>query len=254
MKLIAVFVFLAVASMAGAATTASNIKPWPRAEMGYYIEPEFPAELRERIHAAVAQINAVHIVTLTEINDQQLPAWGREFSSFTYKANKSVCSSGYGWEYEQNNMIRISDDCTTGTIVHEILHALGFMHEQVNPHRTMDLILDRIQGYIEDQSSNANAVALTEYDPDSIMHYSSFATSICNYLEDSKWEMPLARLPDRSCRVDGWEKLTAANNNGKDCHQECAVFITKEGKYVSGQRVGLSPLDIEGLRQLYGVK
>lgn len=254
MKSFVVLFMLVVCSLADAATTASNIHPWPRAEMGFYIESNFPAELRERIHAAVDQINAVHIVTLTEINDQQIETWAREFSVFTYKANKSICSSGFGWEDGPNNMIKISDDCSTGTIVHELLHALGMVHEQINPRRTMDLILDRIQTYIDDQSQNVNAIALTEYDPESIMHYGSFVTSICHYLKDPKWDMPLARLPDRSCRVDNWEQLTAANNNGKDCHQECATFITSDGKFVNGQRVGLSPLDIEGLRRLYGSK
>lgn len=233
-----------------AATTAKDILPWPDATMHIVIENDMPSGLRAKIRKAVARINDLKIVNIIEVSDKESNELDRNFSIFSFKKG-TICSSGFGWRDGPNNLIKISSSCSYGSILHEILHALGFVHEQVHPNKSIKVIIDRIESDSEDQHQNEAALALTDYDGGSIMHYSSYADSICNSLNDPKWDKKLQYLPHPSCRSKKWEKLSKANNSGIDCLQECATYIGAKGELSFGQRQDLSPLDIEGLRLLY---
>lgn len=68
---------------------------------------------------------------------------------------------------------------------------------------------------MQDQYVFLNAKALTEYDVNSIMHYSSVVNNICSSLTSPQWnDTSLLRLPHSSCKRKEWLTLTAANNAG----------------------------------------
>lgn len=149
-------------------------------------------------------------------------------------------------------MVKVSGECTYGNILHELFHSLGMAHEQLNPLRTFSINLDHVSTGIEEQFEDAQAIALTAHDPDSIMHYPSLGFSICDSSIDPKWSaLSKERLPHSSCHNSNWKNFTAKNNNGVDCSRECAVFLDSENKLFGGQRNDLSAFDIEGLRILY---
>lgn len=242
------FLMLIFSQTSFAATTASTIIPWTEGKMHFCIESNVPQELKTVILQAVKTINELNIVNLIEVPENYNDG---PMSIFTF-SRSDTCTSGYGMEDGPNNLIRIGKSCKHGNILHEILHALGFLHEQVNPTRDSHLFSDRVRTAAADQYTYESAKALTKYDVNSIMHYGSYINSICDSLKDPKWdEVNLSHRPHPSCRTLNWKNLTAEKNNGIDCLKECTVMIQADGNLISGQRHGLSELDIEGLNKLY---
>lgn len=232
-----------------AATTNSDIRPWPGGVIPYILETEVPSFLAQDIEKAIARINALQIVKLT---DQ--PPSDPDASSVVFTYQKGICSSSFGWRDGTSTLVKVSEDCTYGKILHEIFHALGMVHEQLNPLKSFAINFDHITSSWEDQYTDEKAVALTEHDVHSIMHYHSFENSICSSQSDPKWlSLPDKSLPAPSCRRSNWQQLRAANNNGVDCWLECAVFLHPQIGAFGGQREDLSELDIQGLRKLYGL-
>ena len=250
MKLLTGVTSLLMMSLCWPATTRSDISPWPNAVMPYIFDESLNDEDQKRIQKAIDEINSLKIVQLI---DGTLPNFeNSEKTLFIWHEYK--CSSGYGWRKGPNNLLRVSSDCSHGTILHEILHALGIDHEQMNPEATFSFFPVRARSDWHDQFINEKAVSLTEHDPESIMHYHSWDTSICFQPDLEIWDSSDKDLPHSSCRNEDWQKLRPENNNGVDCHTECAVFYDKEKKLFGGQRKALSELDIEGLKRLYQSK
>jgi len=225
------------------------MRAWPNSTMFYIVESGFPEKLEKKIRDAIETINNLNIVKLVEVIGDDYAEVGQ--SVFIYK-NRG-CSSHIGWNQDDTEesgggLIRISQDCSTGVIIHEILHALGFIHEQVNPSSNLIFNYSRI-AYNEDQFINKDAVALTTYDSKSIMHYSSNDFSICNYPDNYAWVDFLGKdLPDKSCKGSShWTSI----ESGVNCPVECAVFSLPGGEIIEKQRNSLSALDILGLRSLY---
>jgi hypothetical protein len=73
-----------------------------------------------------------------------------------------------------------------GTVAHELLHALGFMHEQSRPDRDdyVKVYLENVKKGTESNFGKENANAVqdlgTPYDYNSLMHYewNAFSTSL----------------------------------------------------------------------------
>lgn len=230
-----------------AATSSRNIIPWPNSTMPFVIEDNVPSDVKKIILKAVDRINNLNIVKLVKVSDD----YDGSMSVFTFKKS-DICSSGYGWQDGPNNLIKISKACTYGNILHEIMHALGFLHEQLNP--TSDstihanrMILGPLDQYVFDK-----AHTITLYDYKSIMHYDSHDNSLCYSPDDIKWDdNHLIGKPHDSCRTKNWKNLTSENNNGVDCRLECAVITNPKLGLITSQRNDLSELDIEGLRIIY---
>ena len=232
----------------GAATTSTEIKPWPAKIIPYSFE-KVPKDAQEVIQKAINRINLLGIVSFS----QREATEETNFTSVIFVSKDSACeSAGFGWGGESSRIVRVSSVCTYGNILHELLHTLGMVHEQLNPSMKFPIQLDRVAVDWEDQYIGKNAVALTEHDVHSIMHYHSFVNSICSRSNSSKWkDLPADRLPHSSCNDKDWQNLRAENNNGVDCWAECPIFLDPIAGPFGGERIDLSPLDIQGLHKLY---
>ncbi|XP_078360405.1 hatching enzyme 1.2-like [Oculina patagonica] len=100
---------------------------------------------------------------------------------FTYGKG---CYSYVGYQGNKQTLSLGLDCWATGTLLHEIGHALGFFHEQARPDRDMYINIDW-QNIQEGKASNFDKMSLeqqqswmpfgTPYDYFSIMHFSSYA-------------------------------------------------------------------------------
>jgi len=132
-----------------------------------------------------------------------------------------ICASPVG-AVESPLKISLADGCwKKGTVIHEILHALGFWHEQSRPDRDK---------YIEIKEENVKEWALynfnkktnyevttfgLDYDTSSVMHYNGYAFT---------------------------------------SNKKPTIIDKSTGEALQAQREGFSKLDIEAVNKLYGCK
>ena len=90
--------------------------------------------------------------------------------------NESACQSYVG--FLSFNEIRLSPRCaaSTGIVIHELMHALGFKHEQTHPNRSTFLDVSNRTDLYEDNwylqwAPYEGRVLATPFDPCSIMMY-----------------------------------------------------------------------------------
>lgn len=88
------------------------------------------------------------------------------------KKSSGGCSSFVGKTGQQGQSVMIGDGCPIGSIVHELMHAAGVMHEHVRSDRNQYVVVGSLC------SSNSNYVVdavnfddFGPYDVDSLMHY-----------------------------------------------------------------------------------
>lgn len=125
------------------------------------------------------------------------------------------CFAGVGRQGGEQS-VSLEKDCSTGNTTHEIMHALGFWHEQSRHDRDdhIKIVWDNIK---EENKHNFrqqlnDGVDIGEYDFDSLMHYSG----------------------------------TAFSKNGE------ATMLRLDGSEISsGNRKGLSRKDVLALAELY---
>lgn len=100
------------------------VEYWDKPEIPYAIEAEVPN--KERILTALK-----HIETKTGM--KFIPFEGHK-DAILFQKGKEHCLSALG---RRGGMqpIRLSDKCAWNEITHEILHSLGFIHEQSRPDR-----------------------------------------------------------------------------------------------------------------------
>ncbi|WP_308991877.1 M12 family metallopeptidase [Mariniflexile litorale] len=131
------------------------------------------------------------------------------------------CSSWVGKQGEEQ-IIKVGD-CSFGSIVHEILHAAGFYHEQARTDRDeyIEIVWDNVQSdekhnFMKYIDRGEEGEDIGEYDYNSVMHYDSMGFS--------------------------------SKNNNK------TILIRKppgNEKTIIGQRKGLSSNDVKNINKVY---
>ncbi|CAF0994821.1 unnamed protein product [Adineta steineri] len=193
---------------------------------------EVPYDLSLITNAGHRQMIETAMATLVEVTSTHIPGQGisKACIKFRPKLPKEInvlkveygtgCSATVGFSFSPNTMSLAYPGCfSSGTIQHELLHVLGFYHEQSRPDRDLYVTVNHgnIQKGHEHNFSKyrwGNTVLNqnTTYDFNSIMHYGT------NYFSGNGQSTITPNVP--GARI--------------------------------GQRDHLSPIDIAEVRALYG--
>lgn len=219
-------------------TTTFGVLLWEDGIIPYSIEG-FTRIRAQHITDAAAEISNrtnvsfIPVVEVTATTLRILPA----------KTGCRASTIGRGYT---NPTISLSSSCKKASIMHEMLHILGFAHEHVYPKAVQvrdHLVQSDIQ--LKYNFLDPSAREVTDYDAESIMHYSSQANSICDNLDDEKWDtLDEGSKPKPSCQVFNWREIP-------QCPKQCATILSAEGELIESQRTGLSKKDIEGINRVY---
>jgi len=153
-----------------------QIKIWSN-EIAYTIDEELPEHIKENIYGAIDEFNNLTNVTFVEEDSS-------EAIFFTLNEKDSNCYSYLGKQDKKEiQPIYLSENCSKGNISHEIMHALGFIHEHTRGDRD-----DFVNIYWEniDEEYYSNFMILRNiydeevypFDYNSIMIYNSDSFSI----------------------------------------------------------------------------
>ena len=147
---------------------------WPSQIIPYDILPDAePA--RNAIRAGILSLNARTNVCL-------VPKGRRDVGVIKFIASSSsVSSSGIGYTPNGTTIrINIGGGGFSGTVIHEVIHSLGFWHEHQRPDRDdfIDINFNNIQNDFKHNFTVRAGDIITPYDFTSIMHYSPRAFNI----------------------------------------------------------------------------
>lgn len=159
---------------------------WPKSDDGFVRVPfKLSKEIREdnlklsRISEAIKSFNRYTCIRYQEANDDD-----QDF--VTYKINGSMCYSFVGRQ-GGNQDISIGEGCERlGTVLHEMMHAIGFIHEQSRPDRDdyVHVFYDNIKEGMEHNFQKYTGGQVRRlpanrgfYDYDSCLHYNNQAFS-----------------------------------------------------------------------------
>lgn len=152
-----------------------SYRKWSRRTIPYTIDPNIPN--KERIYDAIKHYHQETQIKLVKRTNE------RAYVEFKFNGENGSCSSFIGrkcpWCKQQ---IRVPNWCRAGSIIHEIGHALGMIHEHTRWDRGnyVKINWDNIK---EDAKSNFYRFPLifrsyTRFDFGSIMMYGPYAFAI----------------------------------------------------------------------------
>jgi hypothetical protein len=103
---------------------APNPQPWERPEIPYAIHPDLPDP--QRVEKALDYLRTHSPVSFVPYQGQK--------DAILFEPGTEHCYSGLG-RMGGLQPIRLSPECQPQQIMHEVMHALGFVHEQSRPDR-----------------------------------------------------------------------------------------------------------------------
>ncbi|WP_187345325.1 M12 family metallopeptidase [Cystobacter ferrugineus] len=158
----------------GAAARDPRLK-WPKVNgkvtVAYRVHPSLPSQARAALQQAIAEYNAktcVRFVPQTREQNFVTVFFGQGCYSYvgSIQQGEQELSLGQGCEFK-------------GTAVHELMHALGFYHEQSRPDRDQYIAINfqNIERGMEDQFDICQDCTTQDipYEYSSIMHYGAQA-------------------------------------------------------------------------------
>jgi len=154
----------------GAVATANKEHLWPRGEIPYEIDRSVSASTRSNIAWAIDHLSS------TELKVRPRTSADRDYVQF--RSDGDGCSSYVGRRGGRQEIDLT--DCSKGSVVHELLHAAGFYHEQSRSDRDryITVMWDEIDSSAKHNFRVAtNSRDIGPYDFASIMHYSGRAFS-----------------------------------------------------------------------------
>lgn len=189
---------------------------WPGGRIPYMIQAGHPAA--SRVLFAINEINRLTNLQLVPLTNEA------NFVNIVYDP-ESGCAANVGRIKGGVNVITLSNNCSTGSIMHEFLHTAGLFHEQSRSDR--DQFVEILEANIEQDRRDQfekyecdyEGVDIGPYDYGSIMHYHLFAF---NRFEPDDPDRPSIRIL-----------------------QDLPANVTV------GQRDGLSDLDIAAINAMY---
>jgi Astacin (Peptidase family M12A) len=150
-----------------------TLKVWPTNEIPIYIQPNL--QNPERVNEALAYFSGTNIHFIPYENQEDV---------IVFENGKGACKSYLGY-IGGKQPIYLSEACSAQAIAHEIMHTLGFIHEQNRTDRDdyVDIVwanIDRksIFNFEKFSSSMMQVSGLTKFDFESIMIYPETMFSI----------------------------------------------------------------------------
>ena len=148
---------------------SSSLSLWPNGIVPYVIDADLSNDSREMVTRAVEHWNERSSISL-------VPRGNAQSSSADYLRfiMGPGCASWVGRQGGEQE-IWVSDFCTTGSMIHEIGHSLGLLHEHTRQDRDQFITVQwaNIQSdkTFNFEISNTGTQDLGPYDYGSIMHY-----------------------------------------------------------------------------------
>ncbi len=142
---------------------------WPSNQITYRIASNVDGALLQKVRDAIAHYHEHTILQFVE------DPTARKQAILFIRGNDG-CFAELGYDADGFTGVEITDACRLGNVIHEIGHALGFMHEQLRPDRDEYIIVNRdninpkyiSQFYFD---SDITREPHGTYDFGSIMHY-----------------------------------------------------------------------------------
>ena len=136
---------------------------WEKAEIPYYISPELPRP--ERVEKAIEY--------LRQNTRLQFVPFDSQYDAIVFEPGPKHCYSYLG-RVGGLQPIKLSQECDLQGILHEIMHALGFIHEQSRPDRDqfVQILWDNIRPEFIHQF-NLVPEALFEHEKDTPFDFQS---------------------------------------------------------------------------------
>lgn len=150
---------------------------WPEGIIPYVIEGYYNSQQREMIMKAIADYHRLTCLRFVPYKGQK--------DYLSIQSGNTGCWSSVGRLGGRQEVNLQAPGCVSkkGTILHELLHAVGFMHEQSRPERDqfVDIKYSNIKPGSENnfkkaEESRTNGFGV-KYDYNSVMHYSEYAFS-----------------------------------------------------------------------------
>lgn len=151
---------------------------WSRGRIPYVLSEDLSDFDVEQIYLAIEQYHkytCIHLEPKTDTDEDYI-----EFTN-----DRSGCWASLGRIGGRQQVNVQSGACTNrlGTVIHEIMHAVGFMHEQNRPDRDdwVQINYENIRSGAEDNFQKLSSYYATTfnipYDYNSVMHYNAYSFS-----------------------------------------------------------------------------
>ncbi|EQC37929.1 hypothetical protein SDRG_04946 [Saprolegnia diclina VS20] len=213
---------------------------WPLATLCYQIESPFtPTELnliQDAMHAIV-EPTGVSMLTLDECKASprapDLCGGCQHYVSIHQRPHRRGTYAAVGYLQRAGQDINLKPSAFkhgSGTIMHEMLHALGVSHEHVHPASEAIVLRGHKLAASRNNYVLRREAFVTQYDKHSIMHYGH---GVCLPKNKSL----------KYCSIEENEKDGCVVPTADDCDKEASLVL--------GQRDGLSNGDVRTLQVLY---
>ncbi|CAL8075753.1 unnamed protein product [Orchesella dallaii] len=144
-----------------------------------YIDPSYSTNARKQINAAMDKLRKVVCIPFYLFRRNQRP-----YGNYVHIRNSgpTTCQAEVGRLGRGGQLMSLGDRCfRQGTIMHEMIHALGFWHEQSRPDRDnyITIYWNNIRQNLRYNFAKFDRTATfgVAYNPISIMHYEANAFS-----------------------------------------------------------------------------
>lgn len=152
-----------------------NYARWPNSIVPYRIDSSFSASEKSKIIGTINNLSSLTYVNFIPASNE------KEFVNIL-RGSDGGCWSYVGWYPEDVTTVSLSNGCFSGGVItHELMHAIGFWHEQSRSDRDIYVSVD-FNNIISRQEHNfakqiSDGVDIGGYDYNSVMHYSAYAFS-----------------------------------------------------------------------------